>query len=207
MNTAEKKRLIGLVQAAVADWKSVAPPIHERAQKLAAKYSPTNAAIFRDLSEIAWWLIATDALDEAAGLLDALCEVNDNLYWMPHALASAHATRAWVHGRRGDRKLSSQDAQAVLRCLERDINYKPVNKREALGAVKRFDGWLDRVEEHEAGAPMRAASVLAHALRVLAIYQQLARAGCAAAKVLTPLEYRKRIEAAVRELRDRLKSL
>jgi hypothetical protein len=191
----------------VADWNSVAPPIRQRAKKLAAKYSPTNASDFRDLSEIAWWLVATDSLDEAAGLLDALCEVNDELYWMPDALASAHATRAWVHGRRGDRQLASRDSQAVLRCLERDVNFKRVTQGEALGAVKRFDGWLERVEEHEAGAPMRAASVLAHALRVLAIYQQLAKAGCTAAKVLAPPEYRKRMEVAVRELRVRLESL
>jgi hypothetical protein len=207
MNAAEKKRLTSLVPAAVAKWPSVAPPIRERAQKLAAKYSPTNATSFRDLSEVAWWLIAVDALDEAIRLLDALCAVNDKLYWMPQALASAHASRAWAHGQRGDRKLSSQDARSVLRCLEQDPNYKPVTKREASNALKRFDGWLDRERRDESRAPLRAACVLAHALRVLVLYQQLAKADCPGAQGVTPPEYRKRMEAGLLRLRDRLESL
>jgi hypothetical protein len=202
MTKEEKLRLIGLTRTALAEIECAHPQIRARADKSAAKFSPTNAEQFRNLGEIVWCLIATDAKTDAMRLLDALCEHNDEYYWMFDALASAFATRAWLHSNRKDSAKSLSDAKAALEWIERDPNPKPVTRSEVIATLKRFDEWINRADKEK--GVVTAVHVLSHALRVLVIYQQLAKAGCSAAKSIPSREYNTRISAGLIKLRHRI---
>src|SRR5262245_42819994 len=102
MKQTEKQRLTGITRKAVERIAGGHPQIKAYAEKAATKFSPTNAKTYRELSEIVWWLIAADAGEDAMALLDALCEVEDEYYWMFDALASSFATRAWLHSKQKD---------------------------------------------------------------------------------------------------------
>jgi len=204
MKQSEKQRLTALTRDAAARITGGPPKIKEYAEKAAAKYSPTNAGTYRTLAEIAWWLIAADAIEDALLLLDALCELDDEYYWMFHALGSAFATRAWLHARRKEAVAARDDAGSALQWIHRDPNAKAITESEVRGALKRFDDWLARAER-EKGA-MRALSVTSHAMRVLVMYQQFAKAGDPAAKVVAANEYAKRLNSGVQELRRRIES-
>ena len=49
------------------------------------------------MGELVWWLIAIGETADAMRLLDGLCELDDEYYWMFQALASSFAARAWLH--------------------------------------------------------------------------------------------------------------
>jgi hypothetical protein len=55
----------------------------------------------REVAEICWWLIAIGRDKDAIPLLDALCQIDDDIYWMYEAMGSAFATRAWLHEQHG----------------------------------------------------------------------------------------------------------
>lgn len=114
MKQPEKQRLTDLTRKAVRRFVNEHKPIKIRAEKVAAKFSPTNADQFRQLSEIVWWLIAVEAFEDAMGLLDALCEVDDEYFWMFHALASSFATRAWLHSNQKQAAAARADAKVAL---------------------------------------------------------------------------------------------
>lgn len=202
MKQAEKQRLMALTRDAVALISSSPPKIKEYAEKAAAKFSPTNAEQYRKLSEIVWWLIAVDRDQEAMGLLDALCEVDDEYYWMHHALGCAFATRAWLHAKQGQPAASKEDARTALRWIHSDPNAKPIAASEVRGAFERFDGWLE-CAAGERGA-MTALDVISHAMRVLVMYQQFAEAGDPAAGTFPPDDFTTRLDSGVRELRLRI---
>jgi hypothetical protein len=202
MTKDEKLRLTALTRSTLLKIKCKHPQLRERADKFAAKFSPTNAGRFRNLGELAWCLIAMDAKTDAMRLLDALCEINDGYYWMFHGLASVFATRAWLHSNRMDATKSLRDSNAALGWIERDPNPRPVTKSEAQGALKRFDEWIARADREK--GVVTAISVLCHAIRVMVIYQQLAQAGCDGAKSVPMGEYNTRINASLTKLRHRL---
>jgi hypothetical protein len=202
MTKDEKLRLTNLTRAALTGIACEHPRIRAWADKCAAKFSPTNADQFRTIGELVWSLIAIDAATDALRLLDALCETDDELYWMFEALASAFATRAWLHSKNKAPAKSSSDAKTALGWLQRDPNPRPVTQAEVAGALKRFDGWVDRADKEK--GHVTAVQVLSHALRVLVIYQQLAKAGCDAAKAVPWREYNTRISAGLARLRQRL---
>lgn len=202
MKNAEKARLTELVQLAVVNLTVAHPQIRNRIQKCAEKYSPTNLDRFRDLAEIAWWLIAVDAQSDAIQILDALCEVNDEYYWMFQALASAFATRSWLHTRAGESVQRIADAERAFDWFNREPNAKQVTKKEIQQNLKRFDDWMDRAI-NEKGV-IHATQVLSHALRVLVIYQQFARCDFEPARSIEPHEYGDRIATALTMLRERL---
>ena len=97
------------------------PALRERVERCAAKYSPINATQFRELAEMVWWLIALEEHGDALRLLDAMCEVDDESYWMFHALASAFATRAWLHARNEGVAQSNDDANRAAAWLGREL--------------------------------------------------------------------------------------
>ena len=72
------------------------------------------------------------------------------------------------------------------------------------GDLGRVDTWLDRAA-NERGT-MMSLQVLSHALRVLVMYQQFAKAGDPAAKAIPSREYTSRMNLGVRELRRRIES-
>src|SRR5947209_14849058 len=144
MKQAEKQRLTALTRDAIAKLSACPPKVKEHAEKVAARYSPTNAEQYRRLSEIVWWLIAVDCVEDALGLLDALCQVDDEYYRMFHALGSAFATRAWLRARHEQTPAARQDARTALRWIGRDPNPKVITESEVRGALERFDGWMDR---------------------------------------------------------------
>ena len=204
MKQAEKQRLAKLTRGAI-ERMSDRSQIRVRAKKIGCKYSPTNADNYRELSEIVWWLIAANSYSDAMRLLDALCEVDDDLYWMFHALASSFATRAWLHARLKNRTASLSDAQAALRWIHRDPNPRPITKAEVSNSIKRFDEWLERADGENGS--VTAAKVLSHALRVLVIYQQLAKGGDAAAKSVPSRDFNFRLNSAIKKLRTRIDNL
>jgi hypothetical protein len=202
MKQTEKQRLTGITRKAVERIASGHPQIKAYAEKAATKFSPTNAEQYRKLSEIVWWLIAADAGEDAMALLDALCEVDDEYYWMFHALASSFATRAWLHSKQKDAAAARTDARTALRWIHRDPNAKAITKDEVRGSIKRFDGWLDRAASER--GTVTALHVLSHAMRVLVMYQQFAKAGDPAAKCVTSRDFTTRLDSGVRRLRHRI---
>jgi hypothetical protein len=202
MKQTEKRRLTAITRKAVERIAPGHPQIKIHAEKAAEKFSPTNAEQFRKLSEIVWWLIAVDAREDAMGLLDALCEVDDEYYWMFHALASAFATRAWLHSKQKCAAAARIDAKAALGWIHRDPNAKAITKQEVAGAVKRFDDWLDRADSEK--GTVTALQVLSHAMRVLVMYQQFAKAGDPAAKNVHSRDVTTRLESGIKKLRDRI---
>jgi hypothetical protein len=202
MKQAEKHRLTALTREAVTHLSSCPPQVKEHAEKVVARYSPTNAEQYRKLSEIVWWLIAVDCVEDALRLLDTLCEVDDEYYWMFHALGSAFATRAWLHAKHEQAAAAREDALTALRWIGRDPNPKAITESEVRGALERFDGWLE-----QAAAERRTTAALhdlAHALRVVVMYQQFGVAGDPAAKAVPSGEFTTRLESGVRELRRRI---
>ena len=201
MKQIEKQRLTTLTRDAVSRLSSCPPKVKEYAGKVASRYSPTNAEQYRKLSEIVWWLIAVDRVEDALSLLDALCEVDDEYYWMFHALGSAFATRAWLRARHAQPTPAREDARTALRWIGRDPNPKAITESEIHGALERFDGWLERAAGER--GTVTALRVLSHALRVLVMYQQFAVAGDPTTAVPSG-EFDKRLESGVRELRRRI---
>jgi hypothetical protein len=199
MKMSEKQRLAGLTRAAVGRITGGHPKIMEHARKAAEKFSPVNAAHFRTLSEIVWWLIAADSGEEAMELLDALCEVDDEYYWMSHALASCFATRAWLNAKQKHAAAARGDARSALRWVHRDLNPKAITEKEVRGALKQFDGWLDRAAGER--GTVTALRVTSHAMRVLVMYQQFAKAGDPASKSVPSREFTTRLDSGVQELR------
>src|SRR5258708_30964923 len=130
MKQTEKQRLTGITLKAIERIASGHPQIKAHTEKAAAKFSPSNAEQYRKLSEIVWWLIAADAGEDAMGLLDALCAVDDEYYWMFHALASAFATRAWLHSKQKNATAARTDARTALRWIHRDPNAKAITEDE-----------------------------------------------------------------------------
>src|SRR5262249_24915141 len=126
MKQSEKQRLTALTRDAVAQICGGPAKIKEYAEKAAARFSPTNAKQYRRLSEIVWWLIAVDCGRDAMVLLDALCEVADEYYWMFHALGSAFATRAWLHAKHKQAAAARDDARTALHWIHRDPNPKAI---------------------------------------------------------------------------------
>ncbi|MEZ6143687.1 MAG: hypothetical protein R3B84_24245 [Zavarzinella sp.] len=204
MKQAEKQRLTALTRDAVAQLTTCPSKVKEHAEKVAARYSPTNAEQYRKLSEIVWWLIAVDCVEDALGLLDAICEVDDNYYWMFHALGSAFATRAWLRARYEQVAAAREDALTALHWIGRDPNSKAITESEVRGALERFDGWLERAAGER--GTVTALHVLSHALRVLVMYQQFAVAGDSAAKAIPPGEFTARLESGVQTLHRRINS-
>jgi hypothetical protein len=202
MKLTEKQRLTAITREAVERISSGHPQIKTHAKKAAAKFSPTNAEQFRKLSEIAWWLIAADAREDAMGLLDALCEVDDEFYWMFHALASSFATRAWLHSKQKNAVAARTDAKTALCWMHRDPNPKAITQNEVRRSIKRFDDWLDRAANEN--GTVTALHVLAHAVRVLVMYQQFAKAGDPAAKCVDSKELTTRLDSGVERLRQRI---
>jgi hypothetical protein len=202
MKQAEKQRLSALTRTAVARITVGHPRVREHAQKAAARFSPTNAKQYRTLSELAWWLIAADSSADALSLLDALCEVNDEYYWMFDALASSFATRAWLHATQERGAAARGDARSALGWIQRDPNARAITEREVRGALERFDGWLERAVGER--GTVTALHVASHALRVLAMYQQFGKAGDPAARGVRAREFTTRLNSGVRELRRRL---
>jgi hypothetical protein len=148
---------------------------------------------YRKLSEIVWWLIAVDCDQDAMVLLDALCEVDDNYFWMFRALGSL---------RHSDASAARDDAVSALRWIQRDPNAKAIAESEVHGALERFDAWFARVCG-EKGA-ITALSVLAHAMRVLVLYQQFGEAGDPAAEMISSSEFSARLDSGLQELRRRI---
>ena len=205
VKNAERKRLTVLMRDAVARLSSVPPKVRVRAEKAAAKYSPTNGEQYRDLAELTWLLIAAGCDDDAMGVLDALCEVDDKYYWMYDHIPLTFGTRAWLRTKIGDVDGSRDDARKVLEWLHRPKNAKPLTEADARDALKRFDIWLDRAR-NEKGA-VTATHVLAHALRVLGAYEQCAAAGDPGAKSVESIDYSARMTTGVEELRRRIQTL
>ncbi len=202
MKKAEKMRLTALTRDAALGITCDHPLIKDHLEKVASKYSPTNAEQFRSLSEIVWWLIAVDAYQDAMRLLDVQCEVDDDYYWMFHALASSFATRAWLNSKQKNVAEARNDAKTALQWVHRDPNPKEITKSELNAMLGRFDAWLaDSGHDH---GPIAGLQVLSHALCVLVMYQQFAKAGDKAAKGVAPRDYTNRLNSAIRKLRTRL---
>jgi hypothetical protein len=204
MKQSDKQRLTVLTRDAVASISGGPAKVREYAAKVAARFSPTNANQYRKLAEIVWWLIAVERDRDAMRVMDALCELDDEYYWMFHALASAYATRAWLHTKQKQPTAAREDARTALHWIQRDPNPKAITESEVRGALGRVDTWLDRAA-NERGT-MTALQVLSHALRVLVMYQQFAKAGDPAAKAIPSREYTSRMNLGVRELRRRIES-
>ena len=205
MKQVEKKRLAALTQKAIRQIAKKHTEIKIRADKVGSRFSPTNADQYRELSEIVWWLIAVDAYSDAMRLLDALCEVDDEYYWMFHALASSFATRAWLHSKLKNATASRRDAKSALQWIHRDPNPKRITKTEVSDSIKSFDGWLDRAE-NDTGT-VRALHVLSHAMRVLVMYQQFSKAGDAAARTVAAREFTSRLNSGIKKMRTRIEAL
>jgi hypothetical protein len=133
------------------------------------------------------------------GLLDALCAVNDDYFWMFHALASAFATRSWLNAKQGHATAARGDARTALRWIHRDPNAKAITEDEVRGALERFDGWLERAANEK--GTVTALRVTSHAMRVLVMYQQLRKAGDPACKGIPSREFTSRLAAGLQELR------
>jgi hypothetical protein len=204
MKFSEKQRLIALTRDAVQKINTGNPQIKARAVKASVKFSPTSAETYRELSEIVWWLIAADAHEDVMNLLDALCEVDDEYYWMFHALASSFATRAWLHSQQKNAAGARHDAQMALQWICRDPNAKAISAPEITEALKLFDDWIVRADR-ETGT-VTALHVLAHAMRVLVMYQQIAKAGDPAAKSVAPREFSSRLNSGIKQLRHRIEA-
>jgi hypothetical protein len=204
MKQAEKQRLTTLTRNAVARFSGCPPKVREYAEKAAAKFSPTNAEQYRKLSEIVWWLIAVDCRQEATGLLDALCEVDDGYYWMFHALGSAFATRAWLQAKDKQAAAARDDARAALHWIHRDPNAKAITESEVHGALERFDSWFTSAAGEK--GTVTALHVLSHAMRVLVLYHQTGEAGDPTALAIPSHEFTTRLDSGVHELRRRIES-
>lgn len=174
MTKAEKLRLTERVQGAVVALDLEHALCRQYLDKSAAAFSPTNCNRFRDMLHGAWWLIALEAFDDARRLLDALCEVDDDFYWMFEWLASTFATRAWLSAQQGNTEASRADAEAVCRWLARDPNAKSPQVSEYRKALERC-GTLYAAAEKETSAKS-SASTLCTALILLVLYQQMAHA-------------------------------
>jgi hypothetical protein len=174
MTKVEKVRLTELAQGAVAALEVENALCRQYLEKSAAAFSPTNFNRFRDMLHGAWWLIALEAYDDAKRLLDALCEVNDDFYWMFEWLASTFATRAWLYAQQGTIEASQADAEAVCRWLARDPNAKPLRVAEYHKALERCGIWYaSAVKETSVKS---SASMLCTAMILLVLYQQAAYA-------------------------------
>lgn len=205
MKLSEKQRLITLMRDAAKEISDRNSQIKARVLKASEKYSPTNANSYRELSEIVWWLIAADAPQDAMTLLNALCEVEDEYYWMFHALASSFATRAWLHSTQHNAVGACNDAENAVQWIRRDPNAKAISIEEIGGSLQRVDDWFDRADR-ETGT-MTALHVLSHAMRVLVMYQQIATTGDAAAKSVAPHDFTSRLDFGLKKLRHRLSAL
>ena len=202
MKQAEKQRLTDCTRDAINAFSCDKREIKSRAEKVALKFSPTNAAKFRELSEIVWWLIAVGSYSDALRLLDALCEIEDEYYWMFHAMASAFATRAWLKSKLKMPIEARHDAKTALAWIHRDPNPKAITKSEIDTSLKRFDSWLDRADS-EIGI-VTAMQVLSHALRVLVMYQQFGKAGDPASKNVPAREFTVRLNSGIGRLKSKL---
>lgn len=174
MTKVEKLRLTERVQGAVAVLGVESSFCRQYLEKSGAAFSPTNFNRFRDMLHGAWWLIALEAYDDAKRLLDALCEVDDDFYWMFEWLASTFATRAWLYSQQGNTEASQADAEAVCRWLARDPNAKPRKASEYRKALERCDIWYASVEKET--SVKSSASTLCSAMILLVLYQQVAYA-------------------------------
>jgi hypothetical protein len=202
MKQAEKQRLTDCAREAINDIVCDHREIKSRAQKVGLRFSPTNADKFRELSEIVWWLIAVESYQDAMRLLDALCEIEDEYYWMFHAMASTFATRAWLNSRLKKTSEARHDAKKALAWILRDPNPKPITKLEIDKSLNRFDDWLERAD-NETGT-VTAIQVLSHALRVLVMYQQFGKAGDPATKNVPVREFTIRLNSAIERLKSKL---
>ncbi len=202
MKQAEKQRLTDGTRDAINAIACDHREIKSRAQKVAAKFSPTNATKFKELSEIIWWLIAAESYPDAMRLLDALCEVDDEHYWMFHAMASSFATRAWLHSKLKKTSNARHDAKTALEWIHRDPNPKSITKSEINTTLKRFDDWLDRADNEK--GTVTAVQVLSHGLRVLVMYQQFGKAGDPASKSVPSREFTLRLNSGISKLKARL---
>lgn len=204
MKKAEKQRLTTLVGEAAQGISCEHSLIKEHVARIASNYSPTNAEQYRSLSEIVWWLIAVGAHADAMRLLDAQCEVNDDYYWMFHALASSFATRAWLQSKHKHAAAARNDARTALEWIHRDPNPVVITKSEVNSSLERYDSWLSAADRDQ-GA-LNSLKVLSHALRVLVMYQQFAKAGDEAAKSVASRDYTTRLNSGVTKLRRQLEA-
>ena len=174
MTKAEKLRLTELVKDATAALGLENLFCRQHLEKSAASFSPTNFNSFRDVLHGVWWLIVLEAYDDAERLLNALCQVNDDFYWMFEWLASTFATRAWLHFQQGELAASQADVEAVLRWLARDPNAKPLRASEYRKALERCDILYVSAEKEK--SVKSSAGSLCTALILLVLYQQMANA-------------------------------
>jgi len=198
MKQSEKKRLKTNAIQAIGDISNQYDETKARAVKLAKKFSPTSAESCREICELVWWLIAESAFVDAERILDVLCEIDDEYYWMFHSQASTFATRAYLHNRLKNTTASKNDSKSALAWLQRDPNFEPITKSEVDGALSRFDDWLERADNEN--GRITALHVLSHACRVLVMYQQFAKAGDAAAKSISARDYTKKITSATNRI-------
>lgn len=203
MKTAEKQRLTQLVREATDSLSVTHPLVRDRLQRLAAKYSPTSFARFNEFADMVWWLIALNERDDAFRLLDALCEVDDDYYWMFEWMNYTFATRAWLHARARRPAKSAADAATAAAWLERDPNAKPVTRKQIRKCVKRA---TERIHSDNT-IGITTARVLSNALDLLVFCQQLAHTGCKAAQTVPIAEYDSLIEEGLTRLSKELKSL
>ena len=199
MTKAEKLRLTELVHGAVAALEVENALCRQYLEKSAAAFSPTNFNRFRDMLHGAWWLIALEAYDDAKQLLDALCEVNDDFYWMFEWLASTFATRAWLHFQQGELVASQAEGEAALRWLARDPNTKPLRASEYRKTLERCDILYVSAEKEK--SVKSSAGSLCTALILLVLYQQTANAR---AEPEEAHGYEERITATVALLKQKL---
>lgn len=202
MKQAEKQRIVAMTQAAVEQITAAHAQLKARAEKIAKKFSPTNFQQFTALVDIVWWLIAVDAYRDALRLIDALCELDDEIYWTYCGLADAYATRAWLKLKLKDAPGARRDAHKALGWIARDPNGSPVTEDEARKALSRFDGFVERADG-EKGTIM-ALTIYGLAMRILVKYQQFAKVGDAGAKCVPAREYASRLSPALKKMKARL---
>jgi hypothetical protein len=204
MKKAEKERLTSLMHEATARVNGLPMKVQQHFAKVAAKYSPTNKEQVRGMAEICWWLIAIDREPDALPVLDALCQVDDDFYWMYEAFGSVFATRAWLHERHGRFADAQADAIKGVHWLMRAYKAGEMTETEVRKALERVDVWFARADG-ERGF-QTAAHVLSHALRVLVMYRQFATAGDPAAGAIPPEEFATRVRSGVAALRARIET-
>ncbi len=199
MTNVEKTRLIKGVQEAVAVLEVENLLCRQQVQKSAATFSPTNFNSFRELLHLIWWLIALESYGDAQRLLDALCEVNDEFYWMFEWLGATFAARAWLHSQQGETEASQLNASELLHWLARDPNAKSLRVSEYRKALERCDIWYASAEKDK--SVKSSASSLCTALILLALYQQAAHASAEQEQVQS---YEEHIAAALTLLKQKL---
>ena len=201
MTKAEKLRLTELVKDAAVALGVENLFGSKHLEKSTASFSPANFNSFRDVLHGVWLLIALEAYDDAKRLLNALCEVNDDFYWMFEWLGATFATRAWLHFQQGELAASQADGEVVLHWLERDPNAKPLRASEYRKTLERCDILYVSAEKEK--SVKSSAGSLCTALIVLVLYQQTAHART------EPEEahgYEERITATLALLKQKLQS-